>query len=687
MSDSNKPYEEDEFTFSSNMFEEADTARTIKNIKRTLIRSLKNKFELDDANVVDSFLKLQGIHLDNFDFVKNIESIINAKLNDVSIDDNSNKNEKTVSGIMQEAKIAVDKLVGFDYLYRVCKELYGKQEAKKLMGSIYDYSLGLHDSAKILTPYCFAIDASKIVLEGRSFGVLPSKPVKRLSSYISALCETIHQLSNHVAGAIAIGTFFLDITHILIYKQGVDYKTLKEDKVLQKKIENEFQQFTHSVNHLSRSSIESPFSNLSIFDRTKLKAFISDDNMAWYFPFDKSLRDAFKENDLTKETYRDSVVEYIMFLQMLFLDFYDKGDPLNDGRQYRFPICTLSVSKQKNEKEGWEIIDKQFLKDIVKYEIYRYNIFSSEGMKVASCCRLINNVDLMQFGAQSNSFGGTAISLGSHRVVTINYNRIALQSKSLDEYYKLLDKRLIESVKILKAHKTLLSQLEKKGLQPFITNGWLPLCKMFSTFGVLGLVEAIEVLKKKFKGEIQDKDLMADILIYVNKRVEELCKEYDLAGNIEQIPGESFAVRLAKADKLIFGAKEVTQTLYSNQFIPLWKDVTIYERMDIDGKYNQLYTGGGIVHFTLSEKVTGKQAEKLIIYAIKSGCEHFALNAVYSECEAGHNSFGKLEICPVCSKKIVEYYTRVVGFFTPVSSWNKERGEWEFPKRVLKNID
>ncbi len=677
---------EREFTFSSEMFEEANTSRTIKNIKRTLIRSLKNKYKIEDDKVVDCLMDMQGLNLGNFDFVKNIEHVINAKLNDVSIDDNANKNEKSIPSIVQETKIAVDKLVGFDYLYRVCKELYGKPEAKKLMGSIYDYSLGLNDSSKALIPYCFAIDASKIVLNGRDFGVLPSKPAKRLSSYISALCETIHQLSNHLAGAIAVGTFFMDIAHLFIYKNKISYKQLLEDVELHKLIENEYQQFVHSVNHLSRNAIETPFTNLSIFDRPKLKALIDKDNMEWYFPYNKVIDEVFGAK-ADKNNYKDFVIEYIMFLQSLFLDFYDKGDPSSNGRQYRFPLVTCNISKLKNEKGEFEIEDKQFLKDVTKYEIYRYNIFSSVGTKVASCCRLCNNAELMQFGAQSNSFGGSAISLGSHRVVTINYNRIALQSEGLEEFYTILDRRLVESAKILKAHKELLRQLEKKGLQPFITNGWLVLRKMFSTFGVLGLVEAVENLQSKFKKDVQDKDLLGEILGYVNKRVDELSKEYDLAGNIEQIPGESFAVRLAKADKALFGEKKVPQTLYSNQFIPLWENVTIYERMNIDGKYNQLYTGGGIVHFTLSEKVTSKQAEKLITYAIKSGCEHFSLNAVYSECEDRHNSFGKLKICPVCSKKIVDYYTRVVGYFTPISSWNKERREWEFPKRVLKDIE
>lgn len=809
--------------FSSEFYEEASTTRTLKNIKKSLIYSLKKKYNISDKDVIDTILKMHGLHVDNFDFVKNIEKIINEKLNDVSIDDNSNKNEKAIPSIMQEIKIAIDKAVGYDYLYRMCKELYGKSEAKRLMGSLYDFSLGINDSSKLMLPYCFAIDASKLVLEGRNFGVLPSAPAKRISSYISALCETTHQLTNFIAGAIAISTLFLDVAHLSLYKEENNFEDIKGNKKLRKAIENEFQQLVHSLNHLSRNASESPFTNVSIFDRPKLRAMLSKENMGWYFTYNKELFTKMFGEECNSDNYIDFVIEYIMEIQFIFLDFYDKGDALNDGRQFRFPVNTLNVSKEYDEqKKEWIVSDKKFLKDICKYEIYKYNIYSSLGMKVASCCfkrdttfisydaglykissfndfnhgdnievlthtgdikkakvynygkqplqkvtlinssnglkkdvyctsnhswflinntrtnslkegdvllpyvhsdiwsvksieelnieeevwclevednhsfvledsivtgncRLINDTEMMNLGSQVNSFGGSAISLGSHRVVTINFNRIALQSDTEEKFYELLNSKIEETAKVLKAHKELIKHLEQKGLQPFITNNWLVMNKMFSTFGVMGIYEAVENMMK-----ITNKDfdtLMEEILVYLNTKVKEYSKEYGLFGNIEAIPGESFAVRLAKADKLIFGDVKVATPLYSNQFIPLWENASIYERMEKDGKFQGKMTGGSICHFTLGEKITGLQSEKLIKYAIGVGNEHFALNAIYSECKNHHNSFGKHEVCPVCGEPIIEYYTRVIGYFSPVSSWNQIRREWEFPKRVVGTID
>ena len=146
------------------------------------------------------------------------------------------------------------------------------------------------------------------------------------------------------------------------------------------------------------------------------------------------------------------------------------------------------------------------------------------------------------------------------------------------------------------------------------------------------------------------------------------------------------AVKLAAVDRIIYGEEDVPHSMYSNQFIPLWEDATIWERMETDGKYNRLITGGGIVHFNLGERLTPTQVKQLITFATTSGCEHFALNSVYSECENKHNHFGNIDVCPVCQGQITTKFTRVVGFFTPVSSWNKTRREWEFPKREYTSI-
>ena len=325
-------------------------------------------------------------------------------------------------------------------------------------------------------------------------------------------------------------------------------------------------------------------------------------------------------------------------------------------------------------------------KRVFDLELNKNHYFSANGIYTHNC-RLLSDKDMMDYASQSNSFGGSGVSLGSHRVCTINFVRLAMEATSKEDFYKRLDERIVSAAKILKAHKQLIIELANGGLQQFISIGWIDMSRMFSTFGLLGLYEASIEFEKKFGNGY---DIEGEILRYINNKMAEVAKSYSLIFNIEQIPGESFAVRLCNADKLIYGNEKIPYTMYANQFIPLWEEASLWEKMDEDGKYNQLITGGGIVHAQIGEKVTPKQAEKIIRYAVNSGCEHFALNAVYSICENEHVSFGKLENCPICNSHIKDHLTRVVGFFTSVSSWNKTRREWEFPKRKfvdLKKID
>jgi ribonucleoside-triphosphate reductase len=346
---------------------------------------------------------------------------------------------------------------------------------------------------------------------------------------------------------------------------------------------------------------------------------------------------------------------------------------------YRFPVVTINISKDKCSN----VVDNEFLDYIIKLDIYRYNLFTSEGQKVASCCRLLSDSEMLGMASQANSFGGSSVSLGSHRVVTINFNRIANECKSYEDYIRLIRDRTEMSAKILSSHKKLIKLLESQGLQPFITEGWINLNRMFSTFGVLGLYEADITIKERFGVVI---DIIAESLSILNDCVKEFSSIYGIIGNIEQIPAESFAVRAVDSDKILFGDHAIPYELYANQFTPLWEDTTIWAKMEQDGKYNKLITGGGIVHVQISERVTPLQAKRIIEFSMKSGCEHFSLNSVYSECVNGHTTFGKRSICPVCGEAVCDYYTRVVGFFVPVSSWNKTRRTWEFSRRRFLDV-
>lgn len=667
----------------------SNTSRTLRNIRKNVTAKIKSEFGITDKDElnkkVDIILKTQGLHEANFDFMSNFENGLQEKLNDVSIDDNANKGtERSYKAYITDLTKPVFKLIGHDTLYRVMKDLYGRKEAKRLSANMYDYSLGISDSTGIGCVYCWALDTTKLVTIGRDFGTLKSSPAHRVSSYISAVCETVHQISNHLMGACALATIFLDVTHLMVYKQRITLDELRRNsRGVRKVLENEFQQFVHSINFNSRTGgTESPFTNVSIFDKVKLRAMLGDDNYGWYFPNKKIVStDLDKDDKISDEEFKDYIVDYISEVQKVFIDFFDKGDPLANGANYKFPVVTYNLSKDENG----QILDKDSLASLCKKDISKYNIFCSLGTKIASCCRMINSKEMMDsFAAQVNSLGGGGTaSMGSHRVVTINFQRIALEANSMEDYYNILKQRIDDAAKILKAHKLLIFKLKDAGLQSFINNGYINPGRLFSTFGILGTYEAQRTLRQKF-GIAEDVDLVKDILTYFNAETLEAGKRYNIVINQEQIPAESMAVRFATADKALFNLGDDYYKLYANQHVPLWEDKTIFERLAIAGKYDQLLTGGSIVHLNVDGDTTYQQNLKLIEHAVKCGTEHFAINKCYTICnDCGEVMKHKTDKCEKCGSTSLDYILRIIGYFVRVSAFGKVRREWEFPRRVF----
>ena len=685
-------------------FINASTTRTLKNIREVLVNKLRKKYNLTNGQLkaaADIILKIHGLHEDNFDGNLQFSKFLNAKnSNEVSIDGNANKTETGIKALMVEASLADRKLIGFDQLYRVMVELYGREKAKELSGSMYDFSLAIADSTNLLIPYCYAADFSKIVTIGREFGKEPSGPAKSLSTYCNVVCDTVRELSCHLAGAVAISTFFLDSAHLLIYKERIPLEKVKTNRRVRHYITDCYQHVVYSLNHASRDAAESPFTNISCFDEYKLKTLVED--MNWYFPMkikaivDNNMDEEVLGHKMTDEEWKNFVVDYIMSLQELYVDLFNKGNPLKGGLQFAFPVTTMNFSVKYNDKGEREVIEPNRLLDYAtKKDIKRYNIYVSEGTKVASCCRLINDTEMSELASSVNSFGGSSISLGSDRVVTVDLLRIAFECKDYEDYKRILKLRIDHCAKILKAHRVLIMKLKSLGTQPFISNGWINFGRMFGTFGCIGYLEADRTLRKRFN---KDFDYMKDFMIYFNQEVENKNKEVDENGNklypfpknIEQIPGESMAVKIAKVDKILYPNEEIPIVL-ANQFVSLWEDKTIYEKMDRDGELNRLLTGGGICHIQCSEKLSSHQAKKLIKYAAKSGCDHFAINGVYlrcTDCNTVVESSG--DTCPKCGGKHVEHYTRVIGFFSKKENWIPERQTADFPNRKfvdLKTID
>ena len=56
-----------------------------------------------------------------------------------------------------------------------------------------------------------------------------------------------------------------------------------------------------------------------------------------------------------------------------------------------------------------------------------------------------------------------------------------------------------------------------------------------------------------------------------------------------------------------------------------------------------------------------------------SGVTYFAFNTKIQVCKNNHAFYGKK--CPVCGNPVDGEFTRIVGFYTKVSTWSEKRQE------------
>ena len=158
--------------------------------------------------------------------------------------------------------------------------------------------------------------------------------------------------------------------------------------------------------------------------------------------------------------------------------------------------------------------------------------------------------------------------------------------------------------------------------------------------------------------------------------------------NIESIPGESQAVKLCDIDKIL-GYCDSKVKLYSNLYVSLMDECSIYDRMKTQGIFDSITSGGAIMHCTYKDSTPlSKEQYKAIIKMAKDlHNEYFAINYAYVRCANGHKSIGEKDVCEICGAPIVARFQRVVGFITCVESWNNVRREYEYKRRTSVKAD
>ena len=573
---------------------------------------------------------------------------------DKSIDANANAGQKSVTGWTAESAKPQMKLNAYYQLWDSALKKHGIKRANRFIEYEISGAIRINDFFMWNKPYCWASSLNSLVETGMPFHKNPNiGPIKHFDSFINVSLQYICVLAHELAGASALPDFFA-YSEYFIRK---DYGELwYENPQTVTKVKQLFQNWIFSINFKGfRSGVQSPFTNLSIMDMNWLTSLFSSHlNPDYSAPNLKNL-------DRVQKMFVDCVIE-------------NRTD-----NPFTFPVLTACLLYDKETKQFADPDFANWVADInAKTGIL--NIFSDDDINaLSSCCRLRNSlIDNSRKEDYTNSFGVGGLSVGSHRVVTMNLPQIAYSSESWEDFKKILENRISISQDILDIHRETLVKLINKNYLPLYTFGFMNLNKQYSTVGFLGVAESLEIMGFDIS-TTSGSDRGMEIIELINQMNDKRTKLDGHRRNVEFPPGESAAVDFAKKDAILFDGKQKYK-LYSNQYIPLTKHCDMHDRIRLQGMYDSKVGGGSILHINVSSIMSKEQMLELMLHTTSSGVKYFGVNYGISQCKTcGKTYVGRYDKSP-CHDADVNRSLRIVGYEVPVSAWSKERRE-EYEER------
>lgn len=530
---------------------------------------------------------------------------------------------------------------------------------------VYDITTTSHHFIcnNILSHNCFAYDLKNLAEKGLFFiDTFNAEPPQHLETFVDFVKEFVSWTCNRSSGAVGLPNL---IPYMYYFWKKDCASGLFTDNT--KYAKQQIQRLIYALNQpFLRGGIQSAFTNTSVFDRPYLEALFGGAE----FPDDSFMIDE---------------IEGIMDFQKIYLETMSE---IRSKNMMTFPVNTISLLKQNGK-----FVDEEFAKYAIKHNMKwnDSNIFADSSVNsLSNCCRLKSNIeDLGYF----NSIGGTALKVGSVKVGTINLARLALENKTEKEYLVAL-KELVElDLKCLDRVRYIIKRNVDKKLLKNFSYEIVDFEHLYNTIGFIGIYETMKTFgytrmdefgntyyteeAEKFGKKIFD-------VIHNVKDTFALDKDYTI--NCEQIPGETAAAKLMKKDMFFYPDTAINDLpLYGNQFIPLGIKTTLQERIRIAAIFDGFCNGGSILHVNIESPFTSfEQAWDMLNYITDQGVTYFAFNTKIQACKHNHAFFGT--VCPECGEPVDTEYTRIVGFYTPVKTYSKER-KAEYDMREWENIN
>ena len=602
-------------------------------------------------------------------------------------DGNANVTMKNVANLEGEVYKTTNRIIQRQRMKDELNILF-PEVAKQYETDLDNHIIYTHDEAStpVLKQYCMAVSLYPLLTEGvgNIDGVTPSEP-NDLQSFSGQITNLIFLLSSQCKGAVAVGEYFIALNYYVVKEFGdkwyekLDCEASSPHCLIKRTVRDNilkaFKQFVWGVNQpAGNRSYQSPFTNISYYDHTYFTSLFGE----FCYP------DGSKPEWIAIDT-----------LQRMFMKWFNQ---IRLKQVLTFPVETFAMVHN-----GDDIIDLNYKHLCAEMYAEGHSFFtyiSDSADSLASCCRLRNELAENTFSPTS---GLTGVMTGSCNVITLNINRIVqdwalthtLNGTPLIKGKKLIGNplrvtviendlknyvtRILERVyKYHIAFKTMLYDLEDKGMFAASNGGYIHISKLYSTIGINGLNEAARFLGMKVSNNpeyIEFLQLILGTIKEQNKLHSIHDRKRPFLFNSEVVPAEGLGGKNYKWDKEGGYVVPEDENLYNSYFYNAHDDTSILDKFILHGHQTYQYTdGGSAAHINLEDHLSKEQYLKLIDFAIANGTNYFTFNIPNSKCEdCGKIIKRPIDTCPCCGSHNITQYTRVIGYLRPTKAFGSDR--------------
>ncbi len=546
-------------------------------------------------------------------------------------------------------------------------------------------------------PYCCGHSLQRLLRKGLKTPTVVARPARHLDTYVDHVANYLMAMQHYFSGAQAVSAVEL-YAGPFIRRDGLsrDYRAVKQA----------VQRLVYNLNFPSRAGMQTPFTNFTVVLDAAGKKLARDEAIYAGEP-DGVLGDYLEEARL--------------FVKALY-EIHAEGDAL--GRPFTFPIPTI-MTTSKMLYEDPEVFEAVFTAAARKGAGYWLNTrIVDPDASFAMCCRI--NIDARELLNAMKS-GGFRMRLaltelkrareeylralekqrhgglwampditGSKAVVTLNLPRLVMEAGRDDQKLEALLSDVLAVVRkgllalaeryarMAKRHPDFYMMPLEYVPEVFQLTG----TPYFLTVGVIGLPEAAALMEGDphawTEGSRSQWLRMAEWMRRLVERIVAETRRWSMETgvpfNVEEVPGESAAAKLASRDarthpEVLDYLPDKEEPIYSTSVAPYYAPMQLWERVEVEERVQPVFTGGVMMHIFLGEEPDPEALAKLTRRLTENtSLVYWSYTPAVTVCpRCGWSGVGAHHECPRCGNTDLEIWSRIIGYYRPLKNWNPAR--------------